>query len=442
MYPLPMIAGKTPALLLMAEYNGTLAAARCLSDHGVRVSVATSSLLAPSRWSNAVGTVESCPGFAAGPARVAKWLIGFGRSNEKHVLYPTCDEMAWLIAHYHSELLPHFHLYSPGGGTLQTLLDKRQLYAAATAVGLATPTTWYPQGEGELAAMLKQVNSCLVKPRAQTFFSSRAKGGHAATLPQLTQLWRQYKASGFPADVTQQIPDLDFPMVQEYLPEAAGGLRSDGGVLSISGFVIRSGRIIDTRASRKVLQSPPRAGVGLGFESAEVDPHLVELLSSLCRSTGYHGVFEAEFIHHDGKDLLIDFNPRYFGQMAFDIARGMQLPWLAQLCATGDEEAAQRLTGASAATMGPAYFADSLTLRWHLATRTLFGRVSSAERRQWLSWLESRPDRFADAVLRPGDARPAIAAATERLWHSIRHPRGFWRSVRAAPPTPAPCVDE
>jgi predicted ATP-grasp superfamily ATP-dependent carboligase len=419
---------KTPALLLMAEYNGTLAAARCLSDHGTPVTVATSKLLAPSRWSNAVVRVESCPGFEEGPTRLAEWLVEFGSRNEKHVLYPTCDEMAWLLAHFHPELDKHFHLYSPRGATLRTLLDKRHLYEAAASVGLHTPRTWHVQDESGLAEILEQVEACIVKPRSQTFYRTHAKGGHATTLPQLSQLWRDYRASGYAAEVTHEMADLEYPMIQEYLPEAASA------VVSISGFAVRSGAIIDTLASCKILQVPPEAGVGLCFESADADPQLVTLLAALCHSIGYHGVFEAEFIKHDGRDLLIDFNPRYFGQVGFDIARGMQLPWLAQLCATGKERAAIKYAGKRSRAPKPSYYADSGALRWHLFTGAVFGKVSAAERRKWLSWLASRPDRFVDAVLHPADRIPALVAWAGQLWRSIRHPRGFWRAVRARSP--------
>jgi D-aspartate ligase len=423
-----MKSRKTPALLLMAEYNGTLAAARCLSERGAPVVIATSKLLAPSRWSNAVLRVESCPDFQEGPTRLAEWLVDFGRRNEKHVLYPTCDELAWLLAHFHAELEQHFYLYSPPGATLRTLLDKRHLYAAANKVGLATPRTWHVQDESELAAVLGQVSACIVKPRSQTFFRTHAKGGHATTLPDLVRLWQAYRASGYAAEVTREIGDLEFPMIQEYLPGAASA------VYSISGFAVRSGQIIDTLGSCKILQVPPEAGVGLCFESAEVDPQLVEKLSDLCRSIGYYGVFEAEFIKHEGRDLLIDFNPRYFGQVGFDIARGMQLPWLAQLCATGDERSALKLAQARSPSTSPSYYADSDALRWYLMTSSVFGKVSAAERQKWLAWLASRPDRFVDAVLHPGDRIPALVAKAGALWQFIRHPRRFWRTIRARAP--------
>ena len=328
---------RTPALLLRADYNGTLAAARCLAGFGVQVTMATDSILAFARWSNSVARVEPCPSFSRGPRALAEWLIEYGRSHEKSVLYPTCDELAWVVAHYRDQLKDYFCLYSPGPDTLDTLLDKRRLYAAA-AVGIATPRTWYPQGEAELTTILAEAPSVIVKPRSQTFFGSHAKGERATRLAQLRRIWNKYRASRFAPEVADSMSDVGLPMVQEYLPQTATR------VVSVSGFADTSGTIIAGRGSHKVLQLPRRAGVGLCFESVDPDPQLLQLLSGLCARSGYHGVFEAEFAEHGGRLLLIDFNPRYFGQMGFDIARGMPLPWLAHLGATGREDEARQFT--------------------------------------------------------------------------------------------------
>lgn len=425
-----MIANETPTLLLMAEYTGTLAAARCISAHGASVTIATSTLFAPSRWSRAVTRTVSCPDFASGPTPVVEWLLAFGASNTKHVLYPTSDEMAWLLAHFREELSPHFHLYSPQAETLRTLLDKRRLHEAAARAGIASPRTWHPQQESELAGILQETGACLIKPRTQTFFSTHAKGELAGSLQQLTHLWRRYRRMAYADEITGEIDDVGFPMIQEYLPQAS---RS---VVSISGFAIRSGQIIDTRASRKVLQMPAQAGVGLCFETADVDQALIQKLSQLCRDIGYYGVFEAEFIRHDGQDLLIDFNPRYFAQVGFDIARGMHLPWLAQLCATGSENLATGFVEARALAARPSYFAHGFALRWNLLAGMLLGKITREQRRQWRGWLAARPERYADAIADVNDRAPGLVSAAATVWDSLRHPRAFWRRVRAAPPDP------
>src|SRR5690606_21696062 len=60
-------------------------------------------------------------------------------------------------------------------------------------------------------------------------------------------------------------------------------------------------------------------------------------LATLCRRVGYYGCFEAEFIADGRRRLLIDFNPRFFSQMGFDIARGLSLPMLVWHAARGDD---------------------------------------------------------------------------------------------------------
>jgi predicted ATP-grasp superfamily ATP-dependent carboligase len=413
-----------PTLLFRADYNGTLAASRCLASRGVQVTLATDSILAFSRWSNSVARVVACPGFSDGPAVLAKWLIEYGRNHEKSVLYPTCDELAWLAARYREELSPYFYMYSPGPATLETLLDKRRLYEAANAVGIGTPRTWYPREDAELAAIMAEASGVIVKPRSQTFYRTHAKGERATRLAQLRQIWKRYRGARFAREVADSMSDVGLPMVQEYLPHTASR------VVSISGFADKSGRFMASRASCKVLQMPRRAGVGLCFESVLPDPQLQQALEALCAHVGYYGVFEAEFAEHDGRQLLIDFNPRYFGQMGFDIARGMPLPWLAQLCATGQEQQARQLAVRNPPPDEHQYCADSLALRWHLFVGRLLGAVTAPERRRWIQWLSARPDVFHDAIASRTDRGPAIASVISRLWSTLAHPRAYWRSLR------------
>src|SRR6185503_2657993 len=77
-------------------------------------------------------------------------------------------------------------------------------------------------------------------------------------------------------------------------------------------------------------------------EEAPLRTELTQKLAALCKRLGYFGVFEVEFIQADGKALLIDFNPRFYSQMAFDIARGVPLPYFIYLAACRREEELQR----------------------------------------------------------------------------------------------------
>ena len=74
------------------------------------------------------------------------------------------------------------------------------------------------------------------------------------------------------------------------------------------------------RAARKILQQPPFIGTGLCFEPALVDPLLADQTKRLCERIGYYGVFELEFILAEGKAMLIDFNGRFYNQIAETLA--------------------------------------------------------------------------------------------------------------------------
>lgn len=417
---------RAPVLLLMAEYNGTLAAVRCLADRGVSVVLATASVSAPARWSNGVAEVVRCPGFREGPRAIVDWLIAYGRDHIGTVLYPTCDEMAWLISLYREELAPFYALCSPEANAIRSILDKKALYEAAARVGIDSPGTWYPQTEEDLRAVFEAAHPCIVKPRTQTFFVSHAKGGVATTLPELVALWSQYRAAHYHAAVLADMKGIEVPMVQKFLPSAAKS------VYSITGFVAADGSVLASRGSNKVLQHPPRAGIGLCFESMEPDASLTQRLASLCRDIGYYGVFEAEFIRDGEREVLIDFNPRYFGQMGFDIARGMALPWIAYLSAVGNHTGAQQAAHGSLDGGSPRYYVDSLALRWYLTAGRLFGGVSRSERRRWLDWLDANRGATVDAIAAERDRAPWFAALAARLWYSARHPRAFWRIARKA----------
>jgi D-aspartate ligase len=418
-------AKMAPAMLLVPEYTGTLAAARCLAARGVPVHVATSSILAPALWTRAVTKRLRGPTLLC-PSRILDWLLERSISESGAVLYPTCDELAWLLARHREDLEPHYRMYSPDMRAVRSILDKRALYSAAVEVGIDVPQTWYPETETELDQILCHVPACLVKPRTQTFYKVHAKGELARCPSDLKRVWRAYRSAKFAPEVVADIQDASLPMVQEYIPIKGAG------VFSVSGFVNRSGQLLITRGSRKLLQDPPSAGVGVCFDAVEPPAHLVDRITKLCRKLGYFGVFEVEFLQAGERHLLIDFNPRYFGQMAFDIARGMELPYLVHLCAIGDEEGA-RIEAAQAAAREASmvrYYRHQVALEWRLATGSIFGAVSAEERRRWREWLKQGSASSVDAFLMQGDPVPAVVVAAATVWRAMRHPRGFWKSLQ------------
>jgi len=183
------------------------------------------------------------------------------------------------------------------------------------------------------------------------------------------------------------------------------------------------------RAARKLVQQPRGIGIGLCFEPALVDPILADKAKLLCERIGYYGIFELEFILAEGKALLIDFNGRLYHQIAFDIARGMELPALAYAAATGNQGEVTRLMGLgnSGKHEDVLGFCNHFALATMVKMQRILGTMSRKDAAHWLNWARGSHGAIIDVVKDPEDALPAFLHAAQYLLHALRHPRAFVR---------------
>lgn len=262
------------------------------------------------------------------------WLRRFGSEQPGHVLYPTSDELAWLIAAHWEELSGLYRLYTPPLESLMRLLDKANLFNDAAAAGLDVPETRMPRDESEVEACGRAIGFPLyVKPRAQVFGRGLGKGTRVNNHVELLREWRsQRSASSYDPEVLNRLPNLSLPIVQSCLSDTER-------IHTVDGFVDETGELVCTLSCVKVLQRPRGSGAGIVFEHAETHPAIEQALRRLFTTVGYFGVFDAEFIEHGERKLLIDINPRFYNHMSFETDRGLHLPWLAYLAATGDRQA-------------------------------------------------------------------------------------------------------
>ena len=151
----------------------------------------------------------------------------------------------------------------------------------------------------------------------------------------------------------------------------------------------------------------------------------------MSKPVGFSGVFEAEFIETGNEAVLIDFNPRFYNQMAFDIARGLPLPLLAYYEAIGDTG---RFDALCESTGGPPpprgrVFVDLISLRVLLSMQRLSGALSRLEERNWRRWHGLHGDRCTDAAHDPADWLPGVMDAARNVYGYLRHPRAFVRTI-------------
>ena len=412
-------------LLGNASYYGTLAAVRSLGRAGVKVVTVDPSMICQGRYSRYSSQHLTCPAFEESSAW-AEWLLRKAHVRPRRAIYATSDAVSFALARHRNELSADFELYQPGIDTVMSILDKGRLMQTAQAIGIETPPTWYPQSSAEAAKIAKNAGeTVLIKPRSQFAQQTGTKGtvvesrGH-----RLQSIFDCYMKDQPSSSVfAKQFNKTMTPLIQKYYPQAIDD------VYSISGFRERIGGGVIMRAARKILQQPRRIGIGICFEPTLVDPLLADQTKRLCERIGYYGVFELEFILAEGKAMLIDFNGRFYHQIAFDIARGMELPALAYAAATGNQAEVARLMahGNSGKHEDVAGFCNYFVLATMVKTQRILGTMSRKETARWLNWARGSHSAIIDAVKDPDDALPDFVHAAQYLLHFLRHPRAFVR---------------
>jgi len=420
---------KQGSLLSLGDYYGSLAATRSLGSFGVPIYFADHRSLTPGGSSKYVTQNLSAPSpedFIA----YGDWLEDYGRRHPGFFLYPTSDDMAYIIASRAKALSPFYTLYQPSLDTIMGLLDKSRLSLEASQVGLRMPKTFSGSSTADLLETSRSFDGpLLIKPKTQVGLLTKGKGIFCTTRAQVAEgLTRFEEHEIFGSEILNYDPTLRLPILQAYHQSAVAGM------LSIAGFVSRDFKHFFCLASEKVFQRPRRLGVGIGFSACPVPGDLQQRLFKLCERISYFGVFEAEFVKDEttGEHLLVDFNPRYYGQMAFEIARGLNLPKLAYLDATGDFQGFEKeMEVTRLALSRPTAISSNYSLSWVLSlmvrTQRLGGQMPRNEYKKWINWLNSHNPEMFDAIASQDDPKPKEVDQYLFLKKSLRHPRDFYR---------------
>lgn len=410
----------------MPAYGGTLAAVRCLGRAGIPVTVASDRPGQPASWSRWTTRRVRCPP-PADSQRFMDWLLRFGEREPGHVLYPTSDDLAYLFARRAAEIRKSFLVYQPPVETVLTLLDKKSLLFAARRAGIEGATTWFPEDDRALERIAREARfPLLIKPRTQLLWPTLHKGRRVDRPEDLVDAYAAYLRTRRHSPVLlAERPDVARPMLQEYHSEA------EEQIESVAGFVDVSGSIFVARAAIKMLQQPRRLGIGVCFEDTPLDPVAGGAVGALCRETGYFGVFEAEFIRSGDRRLLIDFNPRYYNQMEFEIARGLPLPLLVHAAACGDQPRLRAFAlEAQAAPAGDAQvYCHRSALAMIVGAQRISGRMEAGDVERWRTWYARHRGHAVDPAIDRDDMLPGLLATARQLWQAVRHPRAFFRST-------------
>jgi len=410
-------------MMATAEAGGTIAAVRALGARGIDVEVVSSERLGAAAWSRHAKRTHAAPP-ESDSERFLERLLAIGKDNPGRILLPTSDKTAWIYAENALLLQRYFQLYHPPLTSLHRILDKKLFSDAAISVGLPVLPSWDPPSLNELAALAPTLPfPILIKPRTHVHRLRNDKGIVVDSADELIPRYRRFVDREQERADTPLLPDARRPILQQFVRVR------DEGVLSITGFIDRTGELFVTRAAKKVFQRSQPVGVGVCFEAQPTPRELPDLVRRLCRELGYFGLFEVEFLRHEGHWAVIDFNPRMFSQIGMDIRRGMPLPLLACLDAVGDTASLRdEVAKAQAADDEQVVFRDRFTLRAILLAQILTARMSNDELSKWRGWMKQHADHAVDFAAAPDDRIPGVVHMFSEIYLGLRSLPRFMRA--------------
>jgi D-aspartate ligase len=310
---------RLPAVAIFDNYWGTtLAFARSLGRRGVPLHFFGSGAGRWSRYSSAHGR---CPP-VENAAEFLPWLREKIKSGIITRVAPTTDLVAYYTSSLRSDFPPEVTRTIAPLHEVEACLIKTRFHAAGAVPGAPDfPTVLANSLETAMAAARELRFPIMLKPNSHLVVGSAERGRVLVDEADLKRHFRPYDVIPGQESLAQRYPELRWPLLQRFMNPARHR------VYSVSGIKDADTGVLSACVSYKREQWPPDVGVStlqIGCEDARVlDRGLTVVNQVLSR-----GIFEIELLA-DGDDLCaIDLNPRGFGFIEMDIARGSDLPWL------------------------------------------------------------------------------------------------------------------
>lgn len=413
-----------PMIFLDGDYLGALAAARHLGQLGVPCYLVGNGARTIVSYSKYVTTIP-CPHDDHNPRALRDFLLALPERFTGSVLYPASDDSAFFLGRFGAELSSKFSLAFPAESVIMALLDKEKLYKACSSWQIDTPHTIFPEATRPNLEWSKGF-PVLIKPKTQIHINVQKKGEIAASHEQLLSRYHAYVDElRYHHQLSEEYPSLKAPMVQKFHKEA----QTD--TINVSGYFHPDQPNQVMLFTRKVLQKPRNIGIGLCFKAIPAIPKLAAQVELICKSTGYFGVYEAEFIDvGDDRYLLMDFNPRLYSQLQFDIDRGSLLPEFYYYEALKDGQSLSRLYAKHdqhLASCSKDRYSSYWYLRFTYITQLLMGKVSLNEYRSILREYDLHHPNGVDACYLDSDTKPYFFDQFRSYGQFLRHPRDTYR---------------
>jgi len=314
------MAGRAaPTVAIFDNYwSTTLAFARSLGRKGIRLHVYGSGA---GRWSRYCTRHRRCPPMENAD-EFQPWLRERVRSGDITHVAPTTDLIAFYTSTLRDEFAPKVRRTIAPLAEIENCLIKTRFAAVGAAAGHPTLATAAPDNADTATAAASALGyPVMLKPKSHLAVGFAERGKLLLNEADLVRHYRRYDAAPGQESIAAMYPELMWPLMQRYIPSARNR------VYSVTGIKDADGGVLTAHVSYKREQWPPDVGVStvqVGCDDARILESGLQIVNQFLS----RGIFEIELVA-DGETLYaIDLNPRAFGFIELDIARGADLPWL------------------------------------------------------------------------------------------------------------------
>ena len=370
------------AVVLQASGPNSLGIIRALGEEGVDVIATdhrTDCLGAQSRYAR----FEPLPDPLGDPDGFVESLITLGRrSGTRPVLFATHDEAIAAIGPHEDEVDRWFRRPWSPWETMRITMDKGGQHAAAARIGFPLPATCDPRADDDPVVMATAADlryPVILKPRYAPEFRRRFRA----------QVLRADDADALAREWERAVPYG--PQIQEVIP---GG---DDCFWTLGSYRDADGVPRATFTGHKLRQWPPNFGTARAAE-AVWDPAFAARCHALLDELRFHGISQVEVKRdpRDGRDHLIEVNPRSWLWISLATRCGVNVPYACYRDAIGDPfDAVSGHPGGR---------------RWTLAAKHLVASAKEIRAGTWTAreFARSIAPPVIDGVIDPRDPVPAL----------------------------------